>query len=278
MRSKKTLDNFFLCFLVLALCAPAISKDKTVESIWAATPVKIDGSNDDWGDDTLTFEKKVKVDYAFRNDSENLYVLFIFHEPKFLSSINQTGMTLWFNTEGKKKKNYGIKFRTKVISADTYISLVEREIGPLPEEKKKEIRATPSYRIYQNEVIDEKGEDFLISGSPTAPSFKSRRAKDMMIYEFRIPLKKGEEQPVGIGTEPGKATKIGFEWGGLTKEMKDERTKRLGSSSTKGTAGEATGRLDQERRVGSGSAGLSSIRRGAKKYSLWIDLSLAQKQ
>jgi hypothetical protein len=263
--------------MILALCVPGFSKDKKVESIWATAPVNIDGSKDDWTGDTLTLEKKVKVDYGFRNDSDNLYVLFIFNDPKFLSTINQAGMTLWLDTQGKKKKDYGIKFRTKMISADTYIALIEKEVGPLPEEKKKEIKATPSYRIYQNEVIDKKSEDFVITGGPAAPSYKAKRGKDMMIYEFRIPLKKGEGQPVGIGTEPGKMIKIGFEWGGLTKEMREERTKRLGERSAQGRVRSATGQATQERRVGSGSAELSSIRRGAKRYSFWVDLSLAQK-
>jgi len=277
MRNKKALNNFFLCFIVLALCVPGLSKDKKVECAWTPAPVEIDGSNNDWVGDTLTAEKKVKVDYAFRNDSENLYVLFIFNDPKFLSTINQTGMTLWFDTEGKKEKDYGIRFNIKTITADTYIALVEKQVGALPEEKKKEIRQTPTYRIFQNEVIDKKGEDFIITGGPAAPAFMSRPGKNMMIYEFRIPLKKGEAQAVGIGTEPGKEMKIGFEWGGLTKELKEARAKRLGASSTKSRAGEATGDLTQERRVGGGSAELSSIRRGAKRYSFWVDLSLAQK-
>jgi len=106
MKYKKVVDSFFLCFAIIALCVPGISEDKRVESIWAATPVEIDGLNDEWEGDTLTFEKNVKVDYGFRNDSENLYVLFIFKEPRrFMSTINKTGMTLWLNAEGKKKKN-----------------------------------------------------------------------------------------------------------------------------------------------------------------------------
>jgi len=277
MRERKVFTNFFLYLMILALCVPGFSKDKKVTCKWTASPVEIDGSKDDWTGDTLTLEKKVKVDYGFRNDSDNLYVLFIFNDPKFLSTINQAGITLWFNTEGKKKKDYGIKFRTKMISADTYIALIEKEVGPLPEEKKKEIKATPSYRIYQNEVIDKKSEDFVITGGPTAPSYKAKRGKDMIIYEFRIPLKKEEGQPVGIGTEPGKVIKIGFEWGGLTKEMREARAKQLGDRSAQGRVRSATGQATQERRVGSGSASLSSIRRGAKKYSFWVDLSLAQK-
>lgn len=257
MKHKKVADSFFLYFAILALCASGISKDKMVESIWAATPVEIDGSIDEWEGDTLTFEENVKVDYAFRNDSENLYVLFIFKEPrKFMSIIDKTGMTLWLNTKGKKKKNYGLKFQFKTVPADNYISLLEEMTGPISEERKKEIKSRPSYRIHHNEQIDKKGKASLIASGPGAPSFNSWVGIEMVTYEFRIPLKKREGLPGGIGTKPGKSLKIGFEWGGLTEKMKKEKIARLGGSSTP----------------------LYSIRRGAKKYSFWADVKLAQNQ
>lgn len=280
MKHKKVLDNFLLGFMIVTLCASGLSKESTVESKWTTAPVKIDGLNNDWTGDPLTLEKKVKVEYSFKNDSENLYVLFIFREPReFMSTISQTGMTIWLNTEGKKKKDYGIRFRRKIISADVYISLLEKEMGPLPEQKKKEIREAPTYRLYQNEVIDEKAEDFMVTGGPTSPAFRSKRGQGMVTYEFRIPLKRGEGQPVGIGTEPGKNIKIGFQWGGLTKELAEQRIKQQGASGTKGreSGGSVTIR---ERFDGSmrGLSDMSSIRRGAKKYSFWVDVKLAQNQ
>jgi len=276
MKRRYVFYIFFLCFMTLTFYVSGVSKDIKIDSIWASSPVKIDGLNSEWEGDTLAFEKKVKVNYAFRNDAENLYVLFIFNAPEFMSSIRQTGMTVWLNAEGEKKKDYGIKFNMQMIAADVYISLLEKKMGPLPEEKKKEIKARPAYPLFKNEVIDKKGEDFVISSGPSAPVFNSKQGKNMTVYEFRIPLKKGEGQPVGIGADPGKNIKVGFEWGGMTKEMREERMKQLGASSAKAREGGATGSLTAERRAGGDSAPLSSIRRGAKKYSFWTDVSLAQ--
>jgi hypothetical protein len=267
--------------VILALCVPGISKVKTIESTWAATPVKIDGSNTEWEGDSFTFYKKTKVDYAFRNDSDNLYVLFIFKEPrKFMSTINYTGMTLWLNAEGKKKKYYGIKFSTKTVSADNYISIIEEISGPLSEEKKKEIKAKPTYRVFHNEVIDKKGKPASITSGPSAPLF-SYGGKKILTYEFRIPLKRDEEQPVGIGAEPGKTIKIGFAWGGLTKELRKMRLAGQIEGGTSGRSQRGTSSLAGERREGAGGSALDSlksIRRGAKKYSFWADVKLAEKQ
>lgn len=276
MENKKALNNFFLFFMVLALCIPGFSKEKKVEGIWASTPVKIDGSNSDWSNDPLTFEKKAKVDYAFRNDSENLYVLFIFKDTKYLSSINQTGMTLWLNTEGKKKEDYGVKFQRKALSADDYISFLEKMMGPMPEEKKKEIQSRPRYMLFLNEIISKKSENFIATG-PSAPAFKSMRGKDMMIYEFRIPLRRAEGQLVGIGTEPGRILTIGFEWGGMTKEMRSEiMKKRAASSKVSDREAGISGDVTRERDGVTGSNTMP-IRR-PKKYSFWVEVKLAKNQ
>lgn len=280
MKRKKMINSLIICSAMLALCAPGISKDVVVQSVWATTPVKIDGSTDDWQGDALTLYKKTKVDYAFRNDSENLYVLFIFKNPrKFMSTINETGMTLWLNTEGENNKNYGIKFQIKTVSADNYISLLERMGMSVPEEKKKEIRKKPTYRVFHNEVIDKEGAASLIEATTIGPVWNFGGKKEL-IYEFRIPLRRGEGQPVGIGTEPGKSIKVGFEWGGLTDEMKKERLAKQIEGSTSGRAESGT-TLTGERRVsgsGTGSSGLGSFSRiRAKKYSFWTDVTLAQK-
>lgn len=279
MKYRKTINNFILYLMVLALCIVGFSKDKEVEGIWASTPVKIDGSNSDWSGDPLIFENKVKVDYAFRNDSENLYVLFIFKDTEYLSSINQTGMTLWVDTQGKKKKNYGIKFQRKRLSADAYISLLEKRLGPMPEEKKKEIKSKPAYIVYLNEVIDEKGKSFMAIG-PTAPSFKSmhEKKKNMMIYEFRIPLKKAEDQPAGIGTEPGKVLKVGFEWGGMTKEMRAEMMKRRAASGKVSDREAGISEDVTQERDGVTGSQTMPFRKPPKKYSFWVDVKLAQNQ
>ena len=279
MKYKKIIGIFFLYFAILALCTPGLSKDKIVESTWAASPVKIDGSNDDWKGDTLTLEKKVKVDYAFRNDSENLYVLFIFKEPeKFMSTIKQTGMSIWLNAEGKKKKDYGIKFQIQTVTADNYISLLEKMMGPMPEEKKKEIKSKPTHQIFHNEVIGKKGEASLIATGPAAPSFNLGRGREVVAYEFRIPLKRGEGHPVGIGTEPGKNLKIGFEWGGLTKELRKQKLEQQTARSARGSAGGSTSLKGERGASGSSGFSMSRIRSGVKKYSFWADVILAKKQ
>lgn len=279
MRKTAFGKTLVLLFMILNTSFVGLSKEKEFMSCWAAAPVKIDGSFVDWAEVSLVYEKKVKVDYAFKNDAENLYVLFMFKDPKYLSSISSTGMMLWFNSEGKKKKNYGIKFIQNRLSAETLISRLEKEGGPLPEERKKKIRANPSYLINDTEIINTKSE------SPSQPSessesklavFRVQRQQNMLVFEFAIPLKGMVEKASGARIEPGKKVKICFEWGGMTKEMQAEVMRRSAAlERTKSTSGDAA---DNRASGGASSSAPMGLLSGPKKHSFWVDVHLGKKK
>jgi len=254
------------------LASTVLPAENTVQSTWTASPPQIDGQSEEWLGDAMTFEKSVGVDYAFRNDGRNLYVLFIFKDPKFLSSIDMTGITLYANTLGKKDKDWGVKFLKKTVTGEQLIEYMEKMGQPLAEERKKEIKDKPQLVLFTATAVNKKGEEIFPAGPVQdidLPGFRIGRQENMVLYEFRIPLVSREVHPAGIGTEPGKDIKIGFEWGGLTKEMRETmrgraRGTQTGADMTKETI---TGTYE-----GSPSTGPA----GPKKYSFWVDVKLAQ--
>ena len=265
--------------MILTISFLGFSKKKEFKSHWADSHIKIDGYNNDWAEAVLAVEKKVKVDYSFKNDAENLYILFIFKDPKYLSSISSTGLTLWFNSEGKKKKNYGIKFIQKRISAEALISRLEKEKGPLPEDEKKEILGNPSYLVNDTEIINKKSKSRSQSSesSKIKPAvFRVVKQQNSLVFEFAIHLKEMMEQVPVMKIEPGKKVKIGFEWGGMTKEMKSEVMRRSASlERSRSTGGDAA---DNKASAGAGSSVPMGLLSGPKQYSFWVDVQLAQKQ
>jgi len=279
MKKQVLLKTFFLFFLILVFLSQGFSKDKIITSNWIASALTIDGSNEEWGDDALSLEKKVDVNYAFKNDAENLYVFFIFNDPKYLSSVNATGMTLWFNTEGKKKKNYGLTFIKKQVSADIFISILEKQKGALSEEEKNNIRANPRYFLHNTKVVGKESESTsqqADSEEANVAMFRSMRQEKMVMYEFAVPLRRITELAHGVGTEPGKTVKVGFEWGGLTDEMIETRAERhrvpgtdamRRGESADSWATRATG-YSQDSRTG----------QTPKQYSFWVDVQLAKSQ
>ena len=290
MRYKKKFKNFLLGFMILALCMSGFAEDKIVDSQWAAAPVKIDGLNNDWDSQALNSEKKVNVDYAFLNDTENLYVLIVFKDPKFLSSIRLTGMTIWFNSEVNKKKDFGIRFINRPISADEYIAMLEEKTGAVSEAQKAQIRANPRYMFYDHELINKTSKEAPSKFSETQdlkiPLFRNSSQEKTAVYEFSVPLNRLAELSAEIGADPGRTIQVCFEWGGATKGMKDAVAAQIGSEGARATTEGATGSLTAERGQRGGlsdvedeTEDLAAMRkRLPKQYSFWVEVKLAQNQ
>ena len=269
-------NRLFLIIMVIGvLFSAGVAKDKIVTSTWCTTPLKVDGESTEWQGLPVTFEKKVQVDYAFMNDAHYLYVFFVFKDPQYLSSINQTGMTLYFNTEGKKKKDYGINFIQKRISAQQYIALLEKQQGPLSEADKNNILANPHYAVFAADVLNKKAK----KGTPESPAdaraavYRMQQDQEKHVsIEFAVPLVRVAELAPGIGTEPGKTIKVGFEWGGMTDAMKKARMNRFQSQS------ERSAEKVSEEPAGGTRASTSRGRRLPKRFDFWVDVQLASQK
>ncbi len=288
MKKINHLTGFFIGLTILFMAIASFPKDVPLQSKWLSTPLKLDGRAEEWSGDTMAAEKSVKVDYAFRNDDRNLYVLFVFNDPKFLSSIEATGITLYFSPEGKKQKDLGIRFTKKNVGPEQVIAAYEKQGIVLTEEKKTEIRANKSYVQFEADAVDKKGQVIEPQG-PRAdvdvPTFRVARQGQLVVYEFRIPLAGQDLHPAGIGADPGQTLKVGFEWGGLTDEMKKAMASNMGGQATRAGASDVS--MDQTLRggnenegmsMGNSSPSLARMRMGPKKHSFWTDVTLAQAQ
>lgn len=271
--------------LLLAVAFYALAKEKPVQSIWAASPIAMDGSINDWEGDPFNMEKKVKVEYAFRNDADTLYVFFKFNDFKYLSSIEITGMTLWIDPAGKKDKGLGINFTKKKISADEYIAILERQQGPLSDEQKESVRASEFYFISQAQAVDKKGNPLEQEAGNDAirgAAYNVSIGQEAVTYEFKVPFKNLTAALVGAESEPGEVVGIGFEWGGLTDKMREDFMKGSagGGSGAMGISegGRGGGGGQSVGFDGASPEGLTALRKMTKKYSFWTTVQLAKGQ
>ncbi len=272
---KKTLyaKIFLLSSMLLIIPTKGFPTEVLVKSNWRSLPLNIDGAPGDWGNVTLSSAKKIAVDYAFMNDAENLFVIFEFTDRKDMSSINYTGLTMWFNTEGKKKKHYGITFKKKKVTAEFYLAYMEEQGQKISEEDKQKIHSMSSILFYDASVTNKK------SKSPSQPPenleikpaiFRLGSQKKMMVYELSIPLARVTEMAPGIGTEPGKTVKVCFEWGGMTDELRKQMIDKQMASGNR-----ETGVADANPR---GGIGVPRQGKSPKKYSVWVDIQLANNE
>lgn len=277
---KKTAGFVILIFFCAALLAVSGgAKDKPAASLWTNAPLTIDGAILEWEGDGMLTDKKSKAEYAFRNDGENLYILFAFRDGESLSTIEATGMTIYYTLDSKKRKKDGLHFVKRQVGADALIASLERKGEVLPEETKEEMRKRPAYILYEGELVNPP--KHVVSAPPAErlelPTFRSQKNPDAVFYEFRIPLDH-DPRLGGLGARPGQTVTLGFEWGGLTEQMIAARLARAAESSTRGSGGggsiDPLGEREERADVTTGS-GTMMRSPAAKKHSFWVDVVLA---
>ncbi len=282
MISRKILLIGLGLALVGAAFLPARAKDTVATSAWAAAAPKIDGTPEDWAGVPRGLDKSTKVEYAFRNDAQDLYILVEFKDPKFQSSLRTTGLSLYFSTDGSKGKERGVVFMQRMVNADQLIAILEKQGQTFTEDRKKELRNQKEYLFYDTEVVDGKGNALgpaVGTGQSLPPVFRVGRNGAEIAFEIRLPLTKRENHPGAIGIAPGQKLMVEFEWGGLTKAMKERMAAQVGDRGAKASEGQADfdiqGDYSGRSEGGAPQSSLASMLRGPKKHSFWVDVTLA---
>jgi len=80
-----------------------------LDSGWRERQITVDGRNDDWLGTMMYFEKE-KVSLGLLNDENFMYICLIAEDQLIRNQVMRQGFTLWFDSNGSKKKTFGIKF------------------------------------------------------------------------------------------------------------------------------------------------------------------------
>lgn len=277
MIDRKCLYGIAVWLALLILTLPGFSKDKAAESLWTKTPMTIDASAEDWSGQPLLADEGTGTELAFRNDADYLYLLLTVKDKGHLSTFDFTGMSVYFNTEGKKNKDRQLRFFKKIAKAEELIQTLEKSGQTLSDEQKAELLSKKSYILYQCELIEGKKVspvEALPAAELLPPMFKVHSGGEKAYFEFRIPLDRAK-QAAGIGATSGGNLKVGFEWGGLTEEMKARRLKgMMAGSESPGYNPPAEGEyVDRGIRT---QTDIEMTKTPPKKYSFWLDVKLAK--
>jgi len=274
---------------LIVLSVPAAAADKVVESMWASGPMTIDGVAQEWDESTPIVDPGSKVEYALRNDGRNLYIIMVFRTPppnvraKIFpkSTLDYTGMRVFFTTGAKKSKDTGLLFQKKQYTADALIASLEKQGRTLTEAQKAEIRQKPTHIVFTEELIKPKKVSDTADTADEAepPVFRAIEKGPLAVCEFRIPLSR-------VGAEPGQTVKLGFEWGGMTAQiLRDMMAGRADQSVSAGDGGvrSDSGFGDSESgTTGSGGfggtgGGVGEMGRNPRyaKHAFWVEAKLA---
>ncbi|NTU51441.1 MAG: hypothetical protein HGA94_03265, partial [Candidatus Aminicenantes bacterium] len=183
-----------LTFLaILAACSLlailGLAADKVIESLWQSGPMTIDGVAQEWETSEPIFDEGSQVQYALRNDGRNLYIIMVFRTPDRASrsriypksTLDYTGMRIYFTTGDKKAKDFGILFQKKQYTADALIANMEKRGQVVSEAEKAEIRKKPTHIVFSEEIIKPKNFDHC--GEPCAVVCKKYNGEFKKDYE-----------------------------------------------------------------------------------------------
>jgi len=285
--SRKPMAFTAVLAAIVVLAASGLAAGQAVESLWASGPMTIDGVAQEWDASTPIIDEGSRVEYALRNDGRNLYIIMVFKNPLYKSTLDYTGMKIYFTTGTKKSKDFGILFQKKQLTAEGLIANLQKRGQAPTEEQNAEIRKKSTHIIFSEEVIRPKK-----AAAPTDPAvatdppiFRTIEKGRLAVCEFRIPLSR-INQLGGIGAEPGQSILLGFEWGGMTaqimRDMMAGRADRSVSAGDRGvssdsgfsdSSGDSGGEI---RGMGSGVGEMNRDPR-YKKQSFWIEAKLAIK-
>lgn len=282
MRAKTIL---ILILAAAAFAAPAAAEKKPVESTWTPVPLQIDGQLTEWAPAGLSPNSTFEVRYGFRNDANFLYCAFVFDNPRYLSSIEASGLTFWIHPE-KEKQTHGFRFYRKMATADQLIEEMEKSGTVLTDQRKAELKAKPNYMLYVCDVLDKKGNIIPRQPGTGNGTYRVARLEKTMVFEYVIPLALLADPNLKPAFDPAKPFKLGFEWGGTTEEMKRQALAQIGddnvrvdSSAVAMAVSGGVGERSEGDEPGGRSASLEGIRRRLpKKYDFWINLKLGEKK
>ena len=96
--------------LIIILCSLFICGCATLEKLkQSSQKIEVDGSNHDWPE-IHHYIKDIGILYEVFYDTNYLYVLVKTHDENAKRSIISSGLTVWIDANGKKKKNFGITY------------------------------------------------------------------------------------------------------------------------------------------------------------------------
>jgi len=245
-----------------------------VPSYWSTEPVQVDGKSTDWSNKPMTYFQDEGVALGLSNDAENLYVLFRFQDPEWARVIRMTGLTLWLDVNGKKGKNFMIRYKGGPSLARMRAAGEGGDLDQIPPElnerlMRQEGSSEDRFTCFAKDRIIEKS---IPTGGSQGPAAGYDTSLGFYSYEFSVPLQESGVRYYGIGAQPGQTISIGAVWGDLS-SLRSKGGREGGMGGGRGGMG---GGPPDRGGMGGGPGGKGGDRmRPPEKQEVWVKTQLA---
>lgn len=268
LEPKKIFQSYGTMTLMLLFASSIINcKDNIVTSSWRQQPIEIDGKINDWEGISVNYFKDQNAIVSLCNDSSYLYLQFRTKNVKWVKLIKMSGLTLYFDSKGKKNKDFYLKFTGGPSNKDLQALIgngndqvfenmpmqMTDQMNSMMQDKEPEFLCVDK-KLFFNKLLP-------LDGS-NGPEVSFGEEFGSFIYEFKVPLQKSTTGNYGINAESGTVISIGVSWGEM-KKFRDMMKKQMGNSPP--------GRGMRGGPPGGGMRG----RKLPKKQEVWLKTKLA---
>ena len=174
--------------------------------------IQVDGYRRDW-EGNLTRVGDRDVFAGFHRDGDALYVAIVSQDPGFDARVFRSGLTVWFDTAGQRRRARGIRF--PVFGSDARERLRADTAGGRPD-RERLLRAAGSDFV----VVGEDGEESLLSPGE-APGVEVAAAIDrgLFTWELRLPLERAGGPVHALPAGPRDTISVGLQAAGDQGEL-----------------------------------------------------------
>jgi hypothetical protein len=269
---------FFVVFLSF-VSDSAKNDAPVVRSQWRSSPVVIDGLTGDWGEAGFSHDKRSGTDFAFRNDSQYLYILIVLNAPEASKALRASGIRIFGRPKKSGAPGSGVLFVAREVPAEAYIGWQVSQGAVLTEAEKAELRKAGRREIDLAFAINATGSIYGPIGRAArgpAPDFATASRDSGAAYEFRIPLASPDQVPGGVSAGPDGTLRLSFDWGGAeNRELSTPASRERQTSASGYLSG--TGRTWSQEFLDTFDS-MSRPSSGSKKYSFSVQVKLAEPQ
>jgi hypothetical protein len=285
------------CLLLLCLTLPVVAGPPLpLQSAFRTTTFAADGDDGEW-EAAVTKLTEAPVAVGVMNDGEFLYLRMRALERGAQMQLLFGGLTVWFDPKGGDRKAFGIKYpvgsplpdprsRGQRPGSGTGPSGDDPVHGRGQPSDAQEGRPGPPIPLDLADVVPRRlevlgpGKDearSLVLDHAQGLAVGLGRLEGVLVYELRVPLRKGPETPYAIGAEPGATIGVGFD----SPKMERSRAPEGGPSGGQGGGGGGFGGFGMGGPGGMGRGGPGGGQPGqmpesAKPWKAWTKVTLAR--
>jgi hypothetical protein len=262
------------CLAVAVLCLLGCG-DQELVSDWCETEVTIDGQDGEW-QGVMAYMGDLGVAIGLLNDEAYLYLCLATVDSRVVRQVVGSGLTVWFDPKGGKKRAFGIKFPLGMDPSwmgkpGENMSMPEPGASGSDPERIRLMLESSAYEMIIMGPGENESRRMPVAGSQEIEVVMGYSG-GKLIYEMQVPLIRDLKHPdaVGLenGLEDGRCIGLGFETAEIDRQAMRERMRAGGPPMGGGTGGRG---IPGGRRPGRERAGDEM----SERLKLWTKVRLA---